>query len=135
MINSNMQNRMKYVQIQMSLALLMTTLAFSGCYYDNKEDLYQFIQTACDTSAVSYSQQVLPFLQAQCLGCHNARDQQGNVDLEGYERVIHYVNNGSLYGSVAHEPGFSPMPPTGQQVADCDLQHLRLWIDAGAKND
>ena len=34
----------------------------------------------------------------------------GNVSLESYDNIIHYVHNGMLMGSIHHEHGFEPMP-------------------------
>ena len=118
-------------------ALLLVSLTLGGCYYDNEEELYQFVQSAdCGTvTEGTYQAQVLPSLESYCLRCHNNLRQDGNVNLEGYANVLTYVNDGSLLGSTNHDPGFSIMPPSGLKIPSCEIEAMRLWIDSGAPNN
>ncbi|MCB0705510.1 MAG: hypothetical protein KDC34_09385 [Saprospiraceae bacterium] len=125
---------MKYSIIKAAspiLFVLGSLLIQSGCYYDNAQDLYQYVQVSCDTTDITYSGAVLQVLDNYCLICHNGADQQGNVNLEGYTNVALYSENGKLYGSVSHQSSYFPMPPTGQQIPECDQLILKTWIDAG----
>lgn len=105
----------------------------TGCYYDNEEELYPpGIGVTCDTVAVSYATVVQPILQTNCYNCHAQGSSSGNVSLGNYQNVLVYVNNGSLYGAIAHLSGFSPMPKGGNQLLSCDINKIKSWIDAGA---
>lgn len=115
-------------------ALALFVFGAVGCYYDNREDLFPQV-TVCDTADVSYSADLLPVLETQCLGCHNNGSQQGNVNLEGYDNVRAYVQNGRLYGSIAWLDGYSVMPPAGSQLSSCTVAKFKAWIDAGAPNN
>lgn len=112
------------------MSILMPAL--TGCYFDNKEDLYQFLDVTCDTSAVSYGAFILPVLENECLVCHGQSSQQGGVNLEGYNQVRLYATNGRLFGAVNHGSGFVAMPPTGQRLAQCTIDKIQAWIDKGA---
>ncbi|MCB0618317.1 MAG: hypothetical protein KDC43_02580 [Saprospiraceae bacterium] len=112
--------------------LALIPLLLTACYYDNKEDLYQFANLACEFTDVSYQADVLPVLEANCLVCHNQGLQSGNVNLDGIANVRIQANNGRLYGSLNHDNGYAPMPSASQQIGDCDLQKIKFWIDAGA---
>lgn len=118
--------------------LIFTIIVISllnSCYYDSKEDLYQFITENCDLVEVSYSNDIVPVLQAQCYSCHSVNNPEGGVILDSYDQTIISVNNGSLFGSMNHDAGYSIMPPSGQKVSQCDLDKLKLWIDNGALNN
>lgn len=107
-----------------------------ACYYDNKEDLYQHAPPQdCNFQAVSYSTDIIAIMDGHCMSCHNPNDQFGNVNLEGYNNVKNYANNGSLYGSVAHQNGFSIMPPSGQKIPQCSIDKIKTWVDSGAPDN
>ena len=116
------------------LALALSLL--SGCYYDNEQELYpDGGGTACDTVNVSYASTVLPIIQSQCYVCHEQSVRFGNVNLEGYENVRIYANNGRLYGAIAHLSGFSFMPQGRNKLPDCQIAQIKSWIDNGAPNN
>lgn len=104
----------------------------TGCYYDNVEDLYP---DGCRTNNMSYTDDIVPILNGNCLSCHNSMDEQGGVNLETYDDVIIYVEDGSLLGSVKHEDGFEPMPLVGPMISNCSISKLEAWIDQGAINN
>jgi len=110
-------------------AFLIGVFAISGCYYDNVTDLYP---NGCNTIDVSYSRNLVPILDANCISCHNELSQQGGVVLEGYDNVIPYVETGKLMGSIRHEEGYEPMPLTGGKLSNCQINKFQSWIDAGA---
>lgn len=118
-------------------SLLGLSGLLGGCYYDNEEDLYQYVQTA-DCSSItegSYQTHIAPSIETNCLRCHNNTRMDGNVNLEGYENVVPYATDGSLFGAANHETGYAIMPPTGEKIPACDLEAMRLWVEAGAPNN
>ena len=44
---------------------------FSGCYYDIEEDLYQDFPQDCETSGLTYTQDISPLISQNCLVCHS----------------------------------------------------------------
>ena len=115
---------------------MTVVLAISSCYYDNKEDLYQYSQTeTCVIATVNYSNDIVQIMAADCYSCHSNTDQQGNINLEGYDNVKRYVDDGSLLGSIEHTGGFSIMPPSGAKIPKCDIEKVRVWINNGALNN
>ena len=131
---------LKIIKIPMRLSISATVLAacmafLAGCYYDNQQELYQYVRVTCDSSQVTYSTDILAILDTHCLACHSqsqAAALGGNISLSNYTEVKTSVNNGSFYGSIIHENGFSVMPPSGQKIPDCDIVRVKSWIDAGA---
>lgn len=108
-------------------------LANSSCYYDNKEDLYQYIvDIECTATEATFTADIAPILSANCNRCHRNGREDGNVNLEGYNRVLPYVQNGKLLGTMDHAPGYGIMPPSGPKVPFCDIEKVKLWLEAGA---
>ena len=109
---------------------------FSNCYYDNEEDLFQYVQQQeCKVAAATYSTDIIPLLVAHCNRCHRNERQDGNVNLEGYNQVKRYVEDGSLWGTTNHVAGYSIMPTNGVKIPFCEIEKMRLWIENGAQND
>lgn len=123
---------------QLALSLLCGLL-LTSCYFDNEEDLFQYVDQAgggsCEVMTAEFTADIVPLLTAYCTRCHQDRRTDGNVNLEGYDRVIPYANDGSLLGSTKHEAGFAAMPPSGGLIPACDIQKLTVWIEAGAPNN
>lgn len=104
-----------------------------SCYYDNAEDIYGSVE--CDESEVSYTEDVLPLLELFCYQCHDNVSQLGGIDLEGFNKVMIYVEDESLLGSIKHLSGYSPMPQNLPQIPACDIFVFEKWIEEGAQNN
>jgi hypothetical protein len=86
----------------------------------------------CDTSNVSYALSIAPLFSNTCVGCHNAGMLNGGVNLSNYGGARTVALNGRLNGAVNHLPGYAPMPLGGAVLSSCDLNAIRIWINAGA---
>jgi hypothetical protein len=109
----------------------------ASCYYDNEEYLYPDNGggTGCDTTNVTYSGTVTSILATNCNNCHNPMSPSGGVIVNNYGDLITWVNNGKFWGSIHHDPGFSPMPKGGGKLSNCNLLKIKKWINDGALND
>lgn len=87
----------------------------------------------CDTSAVTFAAVVRPILQTNCVGCHSGTGS-GGVLLDTYDAVAAYAGNGSLLGSINHDPSFTAMPQ-GRKLPGCDIAKIRIWVNAGFPNN
>lgn len=120
-----------------SFSLFFLAFVMTSCYFDNTEDLYQYIQEV-DCSSVttaSYQVDILPLLTTHCYRCHRNDRQDGNVNLEGYQQLKPYLDNGALFGTTNHEAGWAVMPTSGVKIPACEIEKLRLWIEKGALNN
>ncbi|MBK9569624.1 MAG: cytochrome c [Chitinophagaceae bacterium] len=90
---------------------------------------------SCDTTMFTYSGAVKPIMDNKCAGCHNPANLGGNIDLSTYNSVKTAALNGKLYGSVAHQAGYSPMPKNGAKLSDCEIRQIQKWITAGSQNN
>lgn len=109
-------------------------LLLNSCYYDNVEDLYPQ-PPSCDTTNITYTDDVLPLINSQCTACHSGGAPSGNIVLETYDDIVASVNNGGLMGTIRHESNWSPMPKNGAKLDDCTILKLEIWIDEGMQNN
>lgn len=90
---------------------------------------------ACDTAVFTFSGAVRPLMEAKCVGCHSLSNPGGGVDLSTYQAVRTYALNGRLYGSIAHQAPYSPMPKNSAKLTDCEIRQVQKWIEAGTLNN
>jgi len=107
--------------------------ALPGCYYDVEEELY--VNTGCDTLQVSYAAVIAPVIEDNCLNCHNAAANFGNVTLEGHSNLKTYADNGQLLGVIRHESGFPAMPQGAPQLVECTIEKIEKWVSDGAPDN
>ncbi|MDX2246962.1 MAG: c-type cytochrome domain-containing protein [Bacteroidia bacterium] len=117
-------------------AVGLTFVSLNGCYYDNRDDLEPFLGgISCDTAAVSYLNDILPVLQAECISCHSASNASGGINLEGFSKVKTQADNGKLLGSITYSSGYSPMPPGGAKLPACEISQIESWINTGTPDN
>ncbi len=126
-----------------SISVLLATIAFvllsmTSCYYDVEEELYP--TSSCDTTNVLFSDHVTAVLDAKCLTCHkatNAGSIGGGINLEGYENLKVYVDNGKFLSSITHDGNASFMPKSANntKLPACDILKITAWVNAGALNN
>jgi hypothetical protein len=89
---------------------------------------------SCDTTVFTYSGAIKNIISNNCVGCHNPDVRGGNIDLSTYTGVRTVALNGKLYGSVANQTGYSPMPKNSK-LPDCEIRQIQKWINAGSLNN
>jgi len=112
---------------------LLIVCTLTGCHYDVGEELE--ITVTCAGENISFTKEIIPILEANCINCHNPDQAQGNVNLIGYQNIAVYVDDGSLLGSIRHDSGFSPMTENVPSLSDCEIQQVSTWIDEGAQEN
>ena len=90
---------------------------------------------SCDTTVFTYSGAVKPIMDNKCAGCHNPSNLGGNIDVSTFAAVRVVALNGKLYGSIAHQTGYSPMPKNAAKLSDCEIRQVQKWITAGSQNN
>lgn len=113
-------------------------LLLSACYYDKEELLYHGANNGpcLDTvGTISYGQKVAPMLQQYCYSCHSGSFPSGNIAMGTYATDKAIAQNGSLYGSINHAAGYSPMPQGAPKMSSCEIATIKKWIDAGMQNN
>lgn len=129
---------MKYLKIS---ALALAVCAMYACRYDKADELY--VTPTCDTTvSTTFSQYVSTVVDNNCLECHSTANNAslgGSINLEGYDNLINYVNDGpnggSFMGAITHNPNYIAMPDGAAKLDDCTIQKLQKWINNGAQNN
>ncbi|MCB0795413.1 MAG: c-type cytochrome [Flavobacteriales bacterium] len=89
----------------------------------------------CDTTNVTYSATIAPLLQQKCNGCHGGANPQGGYSLTSWGAVNTLATEGRLLGAVQHQVGYTPMPPAGGMLPQCDIDKIAIWVQQGAPNN
>lgn len=117
----------------LGISLLLGMLMLSSCYYDNEEELYEYYNQSnpCDTTAVSFADDIMPMIQGNCItGCHVAGGTGSGI-FENYAEVKAKVDNGSMNNRVVVQRN---MPPSGA-LTECQILQMQAWILNGAPNN
>ncbi|MEO8147063.1 MAG: hypothetical protein ABI723_05460 [Bacteroidia bacterium] len=124
------------------IKILFTACAItlvSSCYYDSQEELYPLInQGTCDTTNVTYSNQVNAIISSNCLSCHSvaaSTSSGGGFILETYNDLKPFALSGSLMNSLNGTGGKATMPKNGTKLSDCDISIVGKWVNDGALNN
>lgn len=89
----------------------------------------------CDSTVFTFAGAVKPLMDNKCVGCHNPSNLGGNIDLSTYAGIKTVALNGKLLGSIKQQVGFSPMPPGGNKLSDCEIAQVNKWITNGTLNN
>ena len=95
----------------------------------------------------SYSKQIRPFFSRYCLECHNAKEDQGGLNLESYAALLEGGKHGAVFVAGKADASrmvrmverkikpFMPPKRASRRPTPGEASLLRDWIDAGAKDD
>ena len=107
----------------------MSVLPF-GCYYDN--EITQYGLSNCDTTSMSYSRDIAPIIQDNCLSCHAPGGVQEAHPYDTYAGLKVYANNTKLL--IRINDTVTPMPQSGL-MTPCNRHKIESWVNAGAPNN
>ena len=98
-----------------------------------------------EQAAVSYSLQVQPLFNANCIRCHGDVDPPDELSLTSYEKVMAGGDEGPVVipGDPANSElvkrikGLSQprMPLGGPYLSNADIQIIETWVALGAQNN
>ncbi len=125
----------KFRIVNKVLLIVLGIVSITSCYYDNAEELYGTGQKSCDTSVVTFSQDVSIIINNNCAfsGCHLGTNAAAGIDLSTYGSVS--ANATEIRNRINLPSGaVGLMPPTGR-LNQCDIDKINAWIDMGAMNN
>ena len=127
---------MKKVLLFIILATGTTGAMLPSCKKNSVDQLVGS-SVSCDTSNVSYSNDVVPILQEYCYQCHSSSSNGpgGGIILEGYGNIAGYAANNQLSGDISFAPGYTGMPYGRAQLPDCQLHKILAWVRQGIKQN
>lgn len=127
MENSIIKESMKKGVVGLLLISIILIL-LPHCYYDSEEYIYG--KTNCDTTNISYTNNITQIMNQHCNSCHNQSSPSGNVVTDNYNSLMIIVNNGRLWQTT----NSGSMPKSGK-LDDCTIKKIKIWIDNGATNN
>jgi len=86
----------------------------------------------CD-STFAFAADVLPIIQENCSGCHNATNPSGYLSLTNHAEIQAAAQSLGLMDRLNGIGGI--MPPNSNGISTCDKNRIQEWIDAGAPNN
>ena len=125
------------------------TVGFYSCYYD-KADIVNPSGNLCDTTVVSYSNDVAPIIASSCSSCHSTSaagaGAGGGVILDTYTSLKADADLGWLLPAVqwninalpaSASATFTPqnMPQNLPQLNTCQVNKITAWVNQGEKNN
>lgn len=126
---------MKINTLRWTGTILLGIFLLPACVWDNVEELYPDIAD-CDTTSVSFSNDIVPILSNNCYACHsklNAPSFGGGLSFEDHEDVAEYSER--IIGAVNHNAGFLAMPQGGDKLDPCSINLLEAWVNSGAPDN
>lgn len=108
------------------LVVFGTFLLVNSCSKDEDP-----VNTPCDGSMPSYTADIKPIINGNCLGCHNGTQSESGIDLTTYSGVKAMADAGRLLGALHHQSGFTPMPKDSPQLSPGELQLFDCWVQNG----
>jgi hypothetical protein len=121
---------LRSVKVHVFLLVLLAMLSTSSCYYDNAEQLYG-TGASCD-SVATWTNEIQPLIQSQCVNCHQGTAASGGLDLSNHLSVQNSVLNGSMLDRINRSAGDPLAMPPGGPISECSKAKVRVWKRAGA---
>ncbi|KAB2807296.1 hypothetical protein [Phaeocystidibacter luteus] len=116
--------------IRVSFLTLIGAFIITSCYSENYEDLYGPRDPECDSVLTTYTAGIRPWIDAECVDCHNSGASSGGLDLSTYQDVFDNAN--VVLDRIKREPNDPKMMPLGQpKLPRCTIQGFEKWIAAG----
>ena len=89
----------------------------------------------CDSTGVSFSNEVQPVIQNKCVGCHSGPAAGGGIQLNNYSNIAAAAQTGKLIGAITHTPGYPAMPQNSAMLPSCEIAVIRNWVSEGIQNN
>jgi hypothetical protein len=88
--------------------------------------------SGCDTTNVSYQDDVYPIISLVCSSCHSGSDPSGGILLTNYANISSEAVNGLLLSAISWDGNAAQMPDNGPQLDECYINLIQIWVDNGA---
>lgn len=89
------------------------------------------IDQQCNAT-ISFTNEVLPIMEANCVSCHQPGNASGGYDLSSYTAIS--ANANAIVGSMKAN-GYQLMPLGGPALPDSTIQKISCWINQGKQDN
>lgn len=84
---------------------------------------------------VSFTNDVFPIVQENCLGCHSEPNPSNGYDFSQPKVFQTIAKTGKVYLAISHADGATAMPFLGDKLPQTKIDLIKKWIDEGANLD
>jgi ribosomal protein S16 len=89
----------------------------------------------CDTSNVTFQDDIFPIVSLYCTSCHSGANPDGGVLLTNYSTISSEAVNGSMLDAINWIGTVEPMPYQSDQLPECYINLIQIWVDNGAQDN
>ena len=114
-------------------ALLVFML--NACLQDKETVFAPKTWSTLPSSQVSFSKDIFPIIQINCLQCHDAKNHFGGIVIENYMQIAESGRSGELYNSIQISSFGKAYMPRGGRLMDCEIELIQAWTKQGALNN
>lgn len=116
------------------LTAMVSSLAITSCSKDKTPEPQTVSTDICDSIPKSFSVDVKPIFDNNCVVCHNASNNQANgQSWESHAEIS--ANIESILIAINHDQGKTPMPYQMAKLSDSLIQVIECWAADGAPNN
>lgn len=120
----------------LSTFLIIFLISISCTYDQNPLNTTKVDCNVQNLKSISYSRDVFPIIQSNCLSCHDAVNHFDGVVIENYQQISESCRLGEMMDVITtHYAGSLPRMPKGGQLKSCEVEVIRLWIQQGLINN
>jgi hypothetical protein len=87
----------------------------------------------CDTTSYSFTDDVLPIFNSNCLSCHAGNNTSTTLALTDYSEIYESILNGNSMSRINSDS--SDIMPTSGKMDECKIRIIERWIENGAQDD
>jgi len=127
------------------LAIAGLLLIISSCYNDKYDKLYPTpvtTTTMCDTTSVSFKNDITPIINLYCAvpgGCHDASGSAtSGYNFTTYAGILPVATTNILIDDINQKPSASfyhAMPLNLPEIPACDIDKFTAWVNQGSQNN
>jgi len=105
----------------------------SSCSYDTEEELYGI--TICETELMSFTDDVWPIIQENCVSCHGGETPFAGLALEHYSQIRTTALDTTVEGvinRIDRPEGDPDIMPPNSRLEQCSIDKIKAWVEQGA---
>ena len=116
--------------------VFLSILLLNSCEYNDEQSLYDIFD--CDTSFVSFQDDINPIISSNCRSCHSGEYPAGDILLETYDQISLVANDSSQRGIIyviTRPEGDPDLMPKGYRLTQCQIDKIIAWKEQGLLNN
>jgi uncharacterized membrane protein len=123
-------DRKRYPELKSAAIITFFVFTISACYYDNEEDLYRNFPQNCETTSLTYTNDIKEIIDDRCVTCHQPGGIAATWPLTTYEEVK--AQEAGVVDRINRPFGDGEIMPPGGNMSNCKIDKINAWYLDGA---